>query len=99
DINDLKLEKAKALGANYTINSQKEDLEKKIFHLTNGQSVNVVIEAVGLSETFKKAIDLVCFAGRVVYICFQFIYNPSQNYAFFCQFLYYFKLNGNDFII
>jgi len=30
--------------------------------------VNVVIEAVGLSETFKKAIDLVCFAGRVVYI-------------------------------
>ncbi|MCK4241648.1 MAG: zinc-binding alcohol dehydrogenase family protein [Candidatus Atribacteria bacterium] len=68
DINDLKLEKAKALGANYTINSQKEDLEKKIFHLTSGQGVNVVIEAVGLSETFKKAIDLVCFAGRVVYI-------------------------------
>jgi len=30
--------------------------------------VNVVIEAVGLPETFKKAIDLVCFSGRVVYI-------------------------------
>jgi len=68
DIDDLKLEKAKALGASYTLNSQKEDLEKKIFHLTHGQGVNVVIEAVGLSETFKKAIDLVCFAGRVVYI-------------------------------
>jgi len=68
DIDDLKLEKAKALGASYTINSQKENLEKKIFHLTGGEGVNVVIEAVGLSETFKKAIDLVCFAGRVVYI-------------------------------
>ena len=30
--------------------------------------MNVVIEAVGLPKTFKKAIDLVCFAGRVVYI-------------------------------
>jgi len=68
DIDDLKLEKAKVLGASYIINSQKEDLEKKIFRLTSGQGVNVVIEAVGLSETFKKAIDLVCFAGRVVYI-------------------------------
>ena len=68
DIDDLKLKKAKALGAIYTVNSQKENLEKKIFHLTRGQGVNVVIEAVGLTETFKKAIDLVCFAGRVVYI-------------------------------
>jgi len=68
DIDDLKLKKAKALGAIYTVNSQKENLEKKIFHLTRGQGVNVVIEAVGLMETFKKAIDLVCFAGRVVYI-------------------------------
>jgi len=68
DIDDLKLIKAKALGAIYTINSQKENLEKKIFHLTHGQGANVVIEAVGLTETFKKAIDLVCFAGTVVYI-------------------------------
>lgn len=68
DIDDLKLIKAKALGANYTVNSQKENLEKKIFHLTRGQGVNVVIEAVGLTETFKKAIDLVCFAGTIVYI-------------------------------
>lgn len=68
DIDDLKLKKAKALGAIYTVNSQKENLEKKIFHLTCGQGVNVVIEAVGLTETFKKAIDFVCFAGRVVYI-------------------------------
>lgn len=68
DIDDLKLKKAKALGAIYTVNSQKENLEKKIFHLTRGQGVHVVIEAVGLTETFKKAIDLVCFAGRVVYI-------------------------------
>jgi 2-desacetyl-2-hydroxyethyl bacteriochlorophyllide A dehydrogenase len=68
DIDDLKLKKAKALGAIYTVNSQKENLEKKIFHLTHGQGVNVVIEAVGLTEIYKKAIDLVCFAGRVVYI-------------------------------
>jgi 2-desacetyl-2-hydroxyethyl bacteriochlorophyllide A dehydrogenase len=68
DIDDLKLKKAKALGAIYTVNSQKENLEKKIFHLTHGQGAKVVIEAVGLTETFKKAIDLVCFAGRVVYI-------------------------------
>jgi len=68
DIDDLKLKKAKALGASYTINSQKENLEKKIFRITHSQGVNVVIEAVGIPETYKKAIDLVCFAGRVVYI-------------------------------
>ncbi len=52
DIDDLKLKKAKALGAIYTVNSQKENLEKKIFHLTRGQGVNVVIEAVGLHGDF-----------------------------------------------
>ena len=36
--------------------------------LTNGDGPEVVIEAVGLPETFTAAVELVCFAGRVVYV-------------------------------
>ena len=68
DVDDAKLRKAKALGATYTINSQKEDLSARVEELSKGDGVNLAIEAVGLPQTFRAAVDLVCFGGRVVYI-------------------------------
>ena len=68
DIDDGKLEKAKKLGAKYIINSKTEDLDSKVNEITSGDGPSVVIEAVGLPETFVKAVEIVSFAGRVVYI-------------------------------
>jgi len=68
DIDDDKLAKAKALGAKYNVNSANEDLDKAIQDITSQEGPSVVIEAVGLPVTFAKSVELVSFAGRVVYI-------------------------------
>jgi len=68
DIDDGKLEKAKKLGATYVINSTTENLEEKVNQITSGDGPGVVVEAIGLSQTFTKAVEIVSFAGRVVYI-------------------------------
>lgn len=68
DIDDGKLEVAKKFGAHYTINSVRQDVLAEIHKLTNNEGVNVVIEAVGLPDTFRLAIESVCYAGRVVYV-------------------------------
>lgn len=68
DIDSNKLEKAKNLGAEFTINSKETDLTAEVMKITSDDGPSVVIEAVGLPLTFRAAVDLVCFAGRVVYI-------------------------------
>jgi len=68
DIAEEKLHLAKEVGAKYVINSAQMDLSEKLNEITNGHGPNVMIEAVGLPETFRNAVDEVAFAGRVVYI-------------------------------
>lgn len=68
DIDDGKLDHAKRMGAHYTVNSMKENLVKFVADLTKNEGVNVAIEAAGIPATFKQAVELVCYAGRVVYI-------------------------------
>jgi threonine dehydrogenase-like Zn-dependent dehydrogenase len=68
DIDDGKLELAGRFGAQHTINSDREDLSAAVAHLTAGEGVAVAIEAVGLPQTFRLAVDAVCYAGRVVYV-------------------------------
>ncbi len=68
DVDENKLELAKSLGAQHTINSKLEDLSEALnkFGFHNGP--DVIIEAVGNSITYKLAIDTVAFSGRVVCI-------------------------------
>jgi L-galactonate 5-dehydrogenase len=68
DIDDAKLELARECGATYTLNSSRENLEDAVAKLTEGEGVNVVIEAVGLPQTYKQAVSVAAFAGRIVYI-------------------------------
>ena len=68
DVDDAKLAGAKVFGATFVINALKENLKTRIDEITNKEGVSVAIEAVGNGETLKQAIDLVCFAGRVVMI-------------------------------
>jgi 2-desacetyl-2-hydroxyethyl bacteriochlorophyllide A dehydrogenase len=59
---------ARSYGSAYSIDPGSEDVATRVAELTAGQGADVVIEAVGLPETFTQAIDLACYSGRVVYI-------------------------------
>lgn len=68
DIDDAKLKIASAVGAQYVINSKDEPLLECVSKLTNGDGVDIAIEAVGLAETFVACVDIAAPTGRVVYI-------------------------------
>lgn len=68
DVDDGKLELARRFGVQHTIHSGREDVLAAVQHLTGGEGVSVAIEAVGLPDTYRLAIEAVAFAGRVVYI-------------------------------
>jgi 2-desacetyl-2-hydroxyethyl bacteriochlorophyllide A dehydrogenase len=68
DVDDEKLGIAKACGATHIIHSGRESMHDRLGELTEGLGPDVVIEAVGLPQTFRSAVEEVAFSGRVVYI-------------------------------
>ena len=68
DLDDDKLETAKAAGATHRIHSRRDSVHARLQEITNGCGPDVIIEAIGLPETFRGAIEEVAFTGRVVYI-------------------------------
>ena len=68
DIDDRKLEWARGFGATHTINSTQTDPVKAIQDLTEGNGANVVIEAIGLPETYRQAFYARDLAGTVVLV-------------------------------
>jgi len=68
DVDDRKLALAQRAGADIGINSKSQNLNERLQSLTGGLGPDVVIEAIGTPETFRLAVELVAFTGRVVYI-------------------------------
>lgn len=68
DVADEKLEVAKQLGADHVINSVRQTLVQEVDRITQGHGADVVIEAVGHPLTYRAAIDVVGFTGRVACI-------------------------------
>jgi threonine dehydrogenase-like Zn-dependent dehydrogenase len=68
DVDDDKLAGAQKLGAQIAVNSTRQDVLAVTGTLTDGEGVSVAIEAVGLPDTFRLAVEAVAFAGRVVYV-------------------------------
>ncbi len=68
DMDDAKLEIARKAGATHCINTICEDLNSRLADITGGRGPDVVIEAIGLPVTFRAAVEVVAFTGRVVYI-------------------------------
>jgi threonine dehydrogenase-like Zn-dependent dehydrogenase len=68
DVNDQKLDLARKAGATDLINTSYESMHNRLSELTGGHGPDVVIEAIGLPETFRAAVAVVAFTGRVVYI-------------------------------
>ncbi len=68
DIDDRKLRWAETFGATHTINSADCDPVEAIKALTNGNGVDVAIEAIGLPETYRQAFESRDLAGTVVLV-------------------------------
>ena len=56
DVDDEKLEIVKRLGADFTINSAKENVHERLMELTDNMGPNIVIEAVGSPATYQMAV-------------------------------------------
>ncbi|WP_129291765.1 S-(hydroxymethyl)mycothiol dehydrogenase [Streptomyces sp. N1] len=68
DIDDRKLEMAKAMGATHTVNSRISTPVEEIRALTDGHGADVVIDAVGRPETYQQAFYARDLAGTVVLV-------------------------------
>jgi len=65
DIAEARLEKARAFGADVTINNGAVDPVAAVMELTDGLGADVAIEAVGVPETFELCAELIRPGGRV----------------------------------
>lgn len=65
---DYRLDAAKRLGADYTINPAKEDVFTKVMEITKGEGIDYVFEASGVDETPKEACRIAKIGAKVLII-------------------------------
>jgi len=70
DLDATKLSYAKELGADEVVNVKEQNLLEAVNLWTDGEGVNVSIDAVCIPLTFQQSIDAVSVAGRVVVLSF-----------------------------
>lgn len=68
DTDDTKLQWARDFGATHTVNARQVDVVETIQELTDGFGANVVVDAVGVPETWKQAFYARDLAGTVVLV-------------------------------
>src|SRR6478672_223528 len=65
DLADSRLERAREFGADVTINNGRDDAVAAVKEITHGLGADVVVEAVGVPETFELCTELVRPGGHV----------------------------------
>lgn len=68
DLDEGKLEVARAAGALHTVDTRQTPLGETLRSLTDGRGPDVIVEAVGSPETYRAAVEEVAWTGRVVYV-------------------------------
>ena len=68
DVIDIRIEKAKSMGAEYVFNPMKEDINAKLKEMTGGKGADLVIETAGNSRAQSQCVDLVKTGGTIVYV-------------------------------
>ena len=63
--NDYKLEIARKVGVDVTINFQKEDINGRLLELTDGRGADVVIEASGVTGEIRRSSSLARLGGHI----------------------------------
>ena len=71
DLTNERLAFAKENGADYIINPSEVGTVEKINEITKGEGANVVIDAVGMPETFELSVEVASPAGNVVTLGFN----------------------------
>lgn len=71
DLDQSRLDYAKQQGADITINVAEKDLLEEVRSITNGEGVNVSIDAVCMPQTFETSVQVTSAAGRVVVLGFD----------------------------
>jgi NADPH:quinone reductase-like Zn-dependent oxidoreductase len=61
-----RLEVARSLGADYTVNYREQNLEEEVRKITDGEGVDVVFENIGDPELWTGAWDSLAMNGRLV---------------------------------
>lgn len=67
DVLDGKLELAKKLGADITVNSKKQNVNELVKDLTKGVGADVVVEAAGGEDSFNTASEIIKHNGKFVF--------------------------------
>jgi 2-desacetyl-2-hydroxyethyl bacteriochlorophyllide A dehydrogenase len=68
DASDARLEMARALGAQVTINVTRQNPRQVVDEFTNGSGVDLAFEAVGLSATAQQSLEVTRNKGSVIWI-------------------------------
>ncbi len=66
DILDARLDAAREMGADKTINASRQDIAREVADFTGGEGMPVVVDAACTVKSFPQALDLASAAGRVV---------------------------------
>ena len=66
EINPLRIEKAKACGIERVVNPNETDLKEYVMDWTDGQGVQISIEAIGVSELVSEAVMLTRPYGETI---------------------------------
>lgn len=67
DVLDGKLKIAQKLGADITVNLNKQELKKVVADLTGGAGADVVVEAAGSQDSFNTASEIIKHNGKFVF--------------------------------
>ena len=68
DLEDVRLDVAKKLGATQTINASKESTVEIVKDLTQGFGCEIIFETAGSVPTTQQTIELVARGGRIVWV-------------------------------
>ncbi len=68
DATPFRLEKARELGASYTINPRESDFAAEIEKATDGRLCDIAIEAVGITPTAENSLDALKIGGTAIWI-------------------------------
>ena len=66
DIDETRLEQAKAFGADVVINPEKESLAESVKEVTEGRGADVVVLATPAESAFTGALSVVRMGGRII---------------------------------
>jgi len=72
DLDERRLELAKALGAEETFNGAKGDLTEPILTYTRGKGVDTVLDLVGKDETIHSSLQFLRKGGKIVLVGYSF---------------------------